>query len=545
MPKIVQPSKIALILIVILAFFLRAIDIEGNPKSMYGDELTLVYDAYSILKTGQDQKGNFLPLFFEMGGGRPAGYIYATIPFVAIFGPTATAARTVSVLSGVGVVVLMYLISSNLISKYIGILAALVASLTPWELNLSRGAFESHFALFLALVGLYLFLFSFKKTKFLLLSAIFFAFSMQTYSTYTFTVPIFFALLIYLFKDKIAKSFSYTYLFPALLIVGLSLAFSLFTSFNRGAKDRFTNLFIMNEPALNAVISEKVSRERLFSPLHPEFARKVHNKYIEFTASFVGNYVRNFGLDFLIIEGDRNPRHNPALMGQLLWVGLPFFILGFMFIFQKHKKLLPFLLGWLLIAPIPAALTGHPHAIRSSFMLPPLVILIAAGVYCLVIQKSFVARSFMVLLLFLFLFELPLFYYRLYMLAPALNSSFWSYSAKKATLESFKNREKYEHIIISTSIPDTEFAYPVYNKIEPAEVLYQAGRKTYLGEHEFMKLGNIYLGSIPSGRIRKIMNSLQGSVLYLGTISDRGMVDNEKIIREIDDTPLYLISTKE
>ena len=78
-----------ILFILLLAFFLRIYGIDTNPKSMYGDELTLVYDTYSLLKTGQDQTGQAWPLFFSMGGGRPAGYIYATIPFTAIFGPTA------------------------------------------------------------------------------------------------------------------------------------------------------------------------------------------------------------------------------------------------------------------------------------------------------------------------------------------------------------------------------------------------------------------------------------------------------------------------
>src|SRR3989344_1847080 len=118
-----------LLIIVFLAFFLRIFDIQDNPKAMYGDELTLVYDAYSILKTGKDQRGQLLPFYFNMGGGRPAGYIYATIPFVAILGPTALAARAVSVLSGIGVVILLFFLCKNIFSKQIGIFAAILASI--------------------------------------------------------------------------------------------------------------------------------------------------------------------------------------------------------------------------------------------------------------------------------------------------------------------------------------------------------------------------------------------------------------------------------
>ncbi|KKS18270.1 MAG: hypothetical protein UU74_C0009G0001, partial [Candidatus Woesebacteria bacterium GW2011_GWA1_41_7] len=49
---------------------------------MYGDELTMVYDTYSISKTGMDATGQKLPLTFKMGAGRPGGYIYFSVPFV-------------------------------------------------------------------------------------------------------------------------------------------------------------------------------------------------------------------------------------------------------------------------------------------------------------------------------------------------------------------------------------------------------------------------------------------------------------------------------
>lgn len=101
--------KKILIIILAVGFFLRVFDIQNNPVALYGDELATVYDAYSIIKTGSDQRGNFLPITFELGGGRPGGYIYATIPFVLLFGLDGLAVRSVSVLSGVGIILLIFL----------------------------------------------------------------------------------------------------------------------------------------------------------------------------------------------------------------------------------------------------------------------------------------------------------------------------------------------------------------------------------------------------------------------------------------------------
>src|SRR3989344_6463133 len=118
--------KIILILILTLAFFLRIVNINNNPPALYGDELTMLLDVNSILNTGYDTTGKFLPLNFTMGGGRPVGYGYFSIPFVALFGPGALSIRLLSVLSGVGIVVLVYFLGKILFSKQVGLFAALL-----------------------------------------------------------------------------------------------------------------------------------------------------------------------------------------------------------------------------------------------------------------------------------------------------------------------------------------------------------------------------------------------------------------------------------
>lgn len=527
-----------IILIILLGLFLRFIAIDTNPKSMYGDSLTLVYDAYSILKTGKDQTGEFLPLYFSMGGGRPAGYIYATVPFVAIFGPTALAARAVSALSGIGISILIYLICLKILSKEIGIFAALFAAITPWELSLSRGAFESHFALFLALLGLYFFINAKKVSKWYFASAASFGLSMQTYSIYVLTMPIFVLVLLYsegILKSK-AKLLKASIIF-FLIIILISLFFSIYVSYSRGSKDRFINIQIFNQPALQNDLAGKIKTERVYSLLHPELAEKFHNRMLATLSVLTDNYTRNFGLRYLFLQGDGNPRHNPASEGELFWFCLPLLILGIVHIYKINKKKLLFFTLWIFIAPIASSLVGEPHAIRASFMLPPLLILAGCG-----IPKS---KRLKLILILVFLIQLPFFINRFYFLAPNLNASFWSYSAKRATQTALEKRGKFDYIILSTSIPDMEFAYPVYARVEPKDVIYQNKHKYNLGEYSFSKFNNVYLGSVPSGGVKEFIKKLNGSVLYLGPIEDIGMVDNEGIQRDENEVPLFAISTKD
>lgn len=525
-----------ILLIILLASILRIINITSNPKSMYGDELTLVYDAYSILKTGKDQSGEFLPVFFSMGGGRPPVYIYATIPFVALFGPTALATRSVSILSGVGVVILLYLICDKLINKKVALYSAFLASITPWELNLSRAGFESHFALFLGLLGLYSFFCGKTNHIWYFVSALSFVLAMQTYSTYVLTIP-FFIILLLTFNGtgNLRQAVKPSILFFLALILS-SLLFSVYISLSRGSKDRFTNLYIFNKEELQNQLAVKVKIDRSYSLLDKKLAMKFHNRYLENLNVYIENYMNNFGLNFLFLQGDRNPRHNPASMGQLFFFCLPLLIIGFIKLQKTKKKVFQFVLFWILMAPIAASLVGGPHALRNSFMLPPILILCALGIPS--------SKKMKIILLILFLIQLPFFINRFYFLSPNLNAKFFSYSAKKASEAALENKTKYDFVFLSTSIPDLEFAYPVYARLEPKKVIDQRLQRTTLGEYKLLKFDNVYLGTIPGTRVRDFMKNLNESVFYLGPVEDTGLVDNEKIQRDENEQPLFVISSK-
>ena len=112
--------KLVLILILVLGFVLREVDINNNPPALYGDELTIGYDSYSLLKTGRDQLGNIFPLTFQMGAGRPAGYVYFSLTFVALFGPSALGVRGLSMLSGIGINIFFFFLKKEKNSLKVG-----------------------------------------------------------------------------------------------------------------------------------------------------------------------------------------------------------------------------------------------------------------------------------------------------------------------------------------------------------------------------------------------------------------------------------------
>src|SRR3989338_11079234 len=106
---------IILVLLVIIGAFLRFYQLGINPPSLNWDEASLGYNAYSILKTGADEYGNFFPISIRsFDDHKPPMYAYLTIPFVAIFGPTEFAVRFPSAVAGVLTVIIMYFLVKEL-----------------------------------------------------------------------------------------------------------------------------------------------------------------------------------------------------------------------------------------------------------------------------------------------------------------------------------------------------------------------------------------------------------------------------------------------
>lgn len=513
---------------------------------MYGDGITLVYDAYSILKTGHDQKGEFLPLVFSLGGGRPAGYVYATIPFVAILGPTAEASRMVSVLSGIGIVLLLYLLGKKLFSENASLAVATLAAINPWELSLSRGPFESHFALFLTMLGIYSFIRGLEKKYWLVIFGLSFALASQTYSTYKLTVPLLTALLFFWAGKKFFRDFVKK---PAFLlsvfIITVSTLLSIYLMISKGSQDRFQSINIFSSPDLRSAASQTASNYKMLDSLPLSISHKLHTPQIEFAGVWAENYIDNFLPSFLFLHGDGQPRHNPAEMGEFFWVDVVLLLIGIAYLYKSNKKLLLLLAGWILISPVPTSLVGKAHAIRSSLLLPPLLILTGLGLYQLWNQRKKPAvRILLITLSLLFIIQFVYFIDRFYFVAPQKNTRFWSYPAKEAALIALKNKQKFDFVVLSNDIDNMEYAYPTYVKLDPMLVIEQNRSRSKIGEYSFFKYDNIYIGSLPNSIIMQFIKSLPGSVLYIGSDKEQKYLENYTIITGFDKLPNLVITSK-
>ncbi len=535
-------SRLILVGIVIVGFLLRVLFINSSPPALYGDELTITLDVYSLLKTGHDQLGNFLPLTFHMSAGRPAGYVYGSIPFVAIFGPTAIGVRALSILSGTGIIILLYLLGRKLFSEKVGLLAAAIGAVSPWEISLSRGGFEAHFALFLALLGTYLFILARKKPILYIFSALGFGLTLHTYLTYKVAILLFLPLLLWyqdIFKKVIWANKKHFLIGTFVFIVLGGLSFS--QTFLAGSENRFISINIFSQSSIKDTIEQKINFERQITKIPQYLVKYFHNKPVEYTKVLIENYLQNFSMDFLILHGDRNPRHNMATMGEIYFVELVLIFIGLTAFWYRQRRTIIFLILWLLLAPIPTAIVDLPHALRSSFMLPPLVIFSALGLATILNYKN---RIFLFLITLLFIIQFIFFIQKLYFLAPNEYSNFWSYPAKLASEIAKENKEKYNYVILSDRIDNIEFAYPVYAKIDPKIIIAQNQNRTSLKETSLKRFGNIYTGYIPGSDVERFIGSLEGSVLYIGSANDRKFLKKPEIINNLDGLEALVLEKK-
>ena len=135
---------ISLVFTLFLGAFLRLYKIDKNPVSLFGDELDVGYQALSLLKTGRDYSGNFLPMHLQsLAEWRTPLYIYASIPTVAIFGISPFGVRLPAAIFGIlGILVTYFLAKELTKNKYISLISAFLLTILPWHILYSRTGFE-------------------------------------------------------------------------------------------------------------------------------------------------------------------------------------------------------------------------------------------------------------------------------------------------------------------------------------------------------------------------------------------------------------------
>lgn len=390
-PMFQRLKHIPLILIAIffVALVLRTWQLTKVPVGLHGDEASIGYNAYSLLKTGRDQNGRLLSLTVDQFGDyRPSGYHYLDVPFVGILGLDVLATRLPSALFGAASIVVFYYLLLEIFGKRsIATLGSLFLALSPWHIIISRATSEGVIASFFILLGTIYFLRLIKAQTFapklLVLSLVFYTLSFLFYHAARIFVPLFLLITIpvsflaYKPSPQLKKWVGVLFI---ILLIALAAIFVL----SRGA-DRPVSISIFNLPGGSmGELMQQIGEDGTQAPL---ITRYFHNKLFLYGRLFLSFYFQHLSGEFFFVTTGLPIRYKVPWSSNLYLVDLLFIVVGFSVLLSEAIKSKKYMYGipilWLVIGALPAGLTWEdtPNIQRASLMLPALLMMSAFGMY--------------------------------------------------------------------------------------------------------------------------------------------------------------------
>lgn len=492
MPKIVMIAT--LIVIFLLATFLRVYQLDSVPPSPSLDEVSIGYNAFSILKTGADEYGNRFPLILRAyDDWRPALYIYLVIPFIQIFGLTVTAVRSPSILLSLATLFLTYkllslIASSNEHSLVASEVGTLILAVSPWHIYLSRLGHEVNLGLTLVIAGVYFFILATVQRSGwnLPLSAVFFALSFYSYQSEKIIVPLLLIFLAIIYRDFLFRERKQA-LFS--LLVGVIVSF----------------------PIIIATISSPgLIRFQATSAFGDDNPIKI----------FLDNYLSHFHPKWLFFGAERESHKVPFLGLLYPWEAI-FIVLGLIVLrrIEVDRRLKLFLVVWLLISPVPAAITTQaPHAMRSFTFLPVWQIFSALGFLSLYkdFNHTFLRLSLIGILLVFVGWSLTKFYPQYFVTFPKTQSDSFQFALVQAIPYVLSREKEYQTIIFSNqkNLHQSYMFFLFFSKYDPVAYQMEGGTGSggFAESHSF--------GKYQFRPINWLSEVHDGNTLYVGNPED-------------------------
>jgi hypothetical protein len=329
------------------------VDLSGSPPGLYVDEASIGYNAWAIAHFGVDEHGIHFPLFFEaFGEYKNPVYIYALSGLLRVLPLTVAVERLPAAIFGLAVVGFLTAAAWRLTGSRVITLGTLVlTALTPWVVIESRVGFETISMVALLAAALWCLAGAKPTQRQFGVAGVFLGLAIYGYTTARLEILLLAVALAVAWG--LARTPGW---WRALVPVAAGyIVLGIYWLLNPGAlTGRFGLISIWADGApLNVVVDR-----------------------------FLTNYVSYFSPNFLFLQGDGNPRQNTEIGGMLLWVTAPLLLAGILVCWQRGRQpLVRFLIAAILLAPVAAALTnnGTPHALRSSVMLPFLIVLAVLG----------------------------------------------------------------------------------------------------------------------------------------------------------------------
>ncbi len=355
-----------LIVITIIGGFLRFYKNTENPPSLNGDEISMGYDAYSILETGRDQYGKFMPITFKsVGDYKNPVPIYLMIPAIKLFGLNDFSVRFQNTLFATLMIPLFFLFLIKIFKdKSIALVGTLFLSISSWHILYSRIEYETSAYIFV-LIGIW----SFMKMldggrKWALLSAFFFILTMYTAPAPRLFVPIFVIIALIFNFRKFKNNWNKLIIF---LITSVILVLPLvYATLYQGAGARLKMVIISNDIEFQRYILLKPLQSISEAPLLIFFWLKRYLNYLQ--------------PEFLFINGLDVTLPGTIGLGMLYLFELPWLVIGIAEFIRRKIPYKTIFIIWLLTGIIPDSITNNQqHLGRLLHIAPVIIMLVTLG----------------------------------------------------------------------------------------------------------------------------------------------------------------------
>src|SRR3989344_2748902 len=352
-----------IVLIIIIATYLRVANIKSVPPGLYPDEAMNGNNALEALATDD------FKVFYPENNGREGLFINIQALFLSLFGNEPWVLRLPSAIFGILTVLGIYFLTRELFKdKTLSLLAAFLLATSFWHIDFSRIGFRAIMAPFFLVWGIYFLLLSLRKARepsrpksyilYSIFSGIFYGLGFYSYIAYRATpIIIIFILALYFFEAKKGAVLKYFYRNATLFLIS---AFIVTIPLN---------IYFLENP------QDFLGRTSQISVLSSETPTK----------DFLVNTLKTAGMFNFV--GDWNWRHNIAGKPLLFWpIGITFLVglvLSLRSLIKSDglKTAAIILLAWLTVAAAPVVISneGLPHALRAILMAPPVIIISSLG----------------------------------------------------------------------------------------------------------------------------------------------------------------------
>lgn len=372
-----------LTLIIAIGFFLRFYQLSQIPNGFHIDEAINGVNAYSILHTGKDSNNNWFPLQTEVFGDyNPTGYAYLAIIPIRLFGLNEFATRFPGALLGSLTVLASFLLALAIFkNKAISLLSAFLVAINPWHIVLSRSSEETLISLFFVTLSFALVFLSFEKQRIriLITGVLLLIVSYFMYFTPRVFVPLLFLSILIFTFNLWQKNIKYRNLMLcSFLILGITAFYLVFVV--NGGGNRFNQVSVFGSLGTKLIMQEQIREDGVVNT-NVKITQFFHNKFTNYSLTYISNYLNYFSGGFLFIKGGLPMWFNVEGMGLVYLTELPFLLIGLVVLAKNKNKVYKIPVLWLFIAPLVAAITidDIPNLRRSLIMLPALELISAFG----------------------------------------------------------------------------------------------------------------------------------------------------------------------